>query len=116
MRQIGFEQEFIKAGVHYITGSGADAFGTLPGISEHIEIEMLHQYGLSNRQAIAAATGNPSLFNHWPDIGLIEKGRNADLLLLAANPLDDLENLKKIDMLWLNGQLIDRPALLKIKP
>jgi hypothetical protein len=113
LRQIDFEKEFIKAGVYYITGSGADAFGALPGISEHIEIAMLHRYGLSNRQAIAAATNNPSVFNHWTNIGLIAAGRNADLLVLSANPLDDPENLKKIDMLWLNGRLINRAALLK---
>ncbi len=113
-RQIEFEKAFIKAGVHYITGSGADAFGTLPGISEHIEIQMLHRYGLTNRQALAAATSNPSVFNHWPNIGSIQAGRDADLLVLSANPLDDLENLKGIDMLLLKGKLIDRQALLQL--
>lgn len=112
LRQIDFEKAFIKAGVHYITGSGADAFGSLPGISEHIEIAMMHQYGLTMRQAIAAATNNPSVFNHWANIGLITAGRDADILILAANPLDDLENLKKIDALYLGGELIDRKALL----
>ena len=113
LRQIDFEKDFIITGAHYITGSGADAFGTLPGISEHIEIQMLHQCGLTTRQAIAAATNNPSIFNHWTNIRLIAAGRNADLLVLAANPLDDLDNLKKIDRLYLDGRLIDRAALLK---
>ena len=113
-RQVEFEKAFIKAGAHYITGSGADAFGTLPGISEHIEIQMLHRYGLTNREALAAATNNPSIVNHWLNIGLIEAGRNADLLLLSANPVADLENLKKINMLWLNGILIDRTSLLNV--
>jgi hypothetical protein len=111
-RQVEVEKAFIKAGVHYITGSGADAFGTLPGISEQIEIQMLHRYGLTNRQALAAATSNPSIFNNWPNIGLIEAGRDADLLVLSANPVDDLENLKKIDQLYVAGKLIDRQALL----
>jgi hypothetical protein len=114
-RQIEFEKAFIKAGVHYITGSGADALGTLPGISEHIEIQMLHRYGLTNRQALAAATNNASIFNHWANIGLIEAGRDADLLILSANPVTDLENLKKIDMLLLKGKLIDRKSLLNLK-
>jgi hypothetical protein len=111
-RQIEFEKAFISDSVHYITGSGADAFGTLPGISEHIEIQMMHRYGLTNRQALAAATNNPSLFNHWPNIGLIEAGRDADILVLTANPLDDLENLKKIEQLYLAGKSVDLKALL----
>lgn len=111
-REIEIEKAFIKSGVHYITGSGADAFGTLPGISEHIEIQMLHQYGLTNRQAMAAATNNPSVFNYWANIGLIEAGRDADILVLSANPEKNLENLKMIDMLWLKGKLTDRKKLL----
>jgi len=113
-RQVAFEKAFIKAGDHYITGSGADAFGTLPGISEHIEIQMLHRYGLTNRQALAAATDNPSNFNQWGNIGLIAKGRDADILVLSANPLDDLENLKKIEQLLVGGKLIDRKSLLNL--
>ncbi len=113
LRQIEIEKAFAKFGVHYLTGSGADAFGALPGISEHIEISMLNQIGLSPRQALAAATNNFSIFNGWKDIGLIEEGRNADLLILSANPLENLENLKNIEMLWLGGELIDRTTLLK---
>jgi hypothetical protein len=111
-RETVFEKAFIKAGDHYITGSGADAFGTLPGISEHTEIQMLHRNGLTNRQALAAATNNASVFNNWGNIGLIAPGRDADLLILSANPLDDLENLKKIEVLYLAGKQIDRKALL----
>jgi len=113
LRQIDIEKGFVKFGVHYLTGSGADAFGAMPGISEHIEILMLNRIGLSPRQALAAATNNFSIFNGWKDIGLIEEGRNADLLVLSSNPLNNLESLKDIEMLWLGGKLIDRPALLK---
>ncbi len=112
LRQISIEKGFLKYGVHYLTGSGADAFGALPGISQHIEIAMLNRVGLTPRQALAAATNNFSIFNGWTEIGLIEEGRNADILVLSANPLDNLENLKGIEMLWLGGKLIDRTALL----
>ncbi len=113
MREIEIEKGFAKAGAHYVTGSGADAFGTMPGISEHTEIKMLHDIGLTNRQALAAATNNFSIFWGWNNIGLIETGRNADLLVLSANPLDDLENLKKIEIILLDGKRIDRNKLLK---
>ncbi len=113
LRGIEIEKGFAKAGVHYVTGSGADAFGTMPGISEHTEIKMLHNIGLTNRQALAAATNNFSIFWGWNDIGLIQEGRNADLLVLSANPVDNLENLKKIEIIILNCKRIDRNNLLK---
>jgi hypothetical protein len=113
VREIEIEKGFAKAGARYITGSGADAFGTMPGISEHIEITMLYNIGLTTRQALAAATNNFSIFCKWNDIGLVKEGRYADLLVLSANPLDDLKNLSKIEMVWLNGTFLNREALLK---
>lgn len=113
LRELAIEKGFARAGAHYVTGSGADAFGAMPGISEHIEIEMLHNIGLSNRQALAAATNNFAVFYGWKNIGQIEAGRNADMLVLSANPIADLENLKKIDMVWFSGKRINRSELLK---
>ncbi|MEO5984004.1 MAG: amidohydrolase family protein [Ferruginibacter sp.] len=113
LRELEIEKGFVKWGAHYLTGSGADAFGTMPGISEHTEIELLHEIGLTRRQALAAATNNFSIFYGWKEIGLIEAGRNADLLVLSSNPIDNLKNLKKINMIWLSGKQINRSALLK---
>jgi imidazolonepropionase-like amidohydrolase len=98
-----------------MTGSGATAFGTLPGISLHTELEMLSHMGLSNRQVIAAATNNFSLLWDWRHIGKIAPGREADLLVLSANPLDSLQALKQIDILMVDGHVVDRDVLL-IKP
>jgi len=104
---------FAKKGAHFLTGSGATAFGTLPGISLHTELEVLSHAGLTNRQVIAAATNNFSLLWDWKQIGKIEVGRDAHLLVLSANPLESLENLKKIEMLILGGKRIEREQLLK---
>jgi len=104
---------YVKAGCHFLTGSGTDAFGSMPGISEHMEIKLLHDLGLTKRQAIAAATNNFSIFFNWKERGLIEEGRLADILVLSYNPLNDLNNLKNIELLFLNGQSIDRSALLR---
>ena len=109
----GIDSLFVRRGAHFLTGSGATAFGTLPGISLHTELELLSHAGLTNREAIAAATNNFSLLWDWKHLGKIEKGREANILVLSANPLESLENLKKIDLLILQGRSIDRPALLK---
>jgi hypothetical protein len=103
---------YIKAGCHFLTGSGTDAFGSMPSISEHVEIAMLDKYGLTTRQAIAAATGNFSISFNWADRGVIEKGRLADILVLSGNPIKDLNNLKRIEMLFLNGVELNRSMLL----
>jgi len=104
---------YVKAGCHFLTGSGTDAFGSMPGISEHKEISMLHSVGLTKRQAIAAATNNFSIFFNWTDRGLIANGRVADILVLAGDPLNDLNNLKKIELLFLGGKNIHRNSLLR---
>lgn len=99
--------------VHYITGSGTDVFGTMPGISLHTELKIFTSFGMTKRQALAAATNNFSLIMGWTHIGKIEKGRRADILVLDENPLKDIENLKKIRLLFLDGKLIERTSLHK---
>lgn len=104
---------FVKKGAHYLTGSGATAFGTLPGISLHTEMEILLRAGLNNRQVLAAATNNFSLLWDWAHTGKIEAGRDADILVLSADPIQSIENLKKIDLLFVQGKMIDRNTLMK---
>jgi hypothetical protein len=96
----------------YLTGSGCDAFGTLPGISLHTELTMLSSFGLTNREVIAAATGNFALLWGWTHLGKIAAGREADIVVLDANPIESLENLKRIHLLFLDGLLIERKKLL----
>ena len=104
---------FARAGAHFLTGSGATAFGTLPGLSLITELDYLSHIGLTNREVIAAATNNFSLLWDWNHIGKIEVGRDADILVLNKNPLDSLSNLKEIDLLFLRGKNLDREGLLK---
>jgi hypothetical protein len=106
---------FIKKGAHYLTGSGATAFGTLPGISLHTEMDVLSHAGLNNREVLAAATNNFSLLWNWSHIGKIETGRDADILVLTGDPLQSLNNLKQIDLLFVKGKQIDRKSLMNIK-
>jgi hypothetical protein len=97
----------------YLAASGASAVGTMPGISMHTELELLVRLGLSPREALAAATSNYSAQFHWNELGLIEPGRRADLLILSADPTVDIGNTRKIRSVILDGVVLDRAALLK---
>jgi hypothetical protein len=107
------ESQYCKAGARYLAGSGTDAFGTMPGISLHTELELLVKACLTRRQALAAATGNVGAAFGWPDVGQIRAGYKADLLVLDADPTVDLANLKRISRLMLAGDMIDRDALIR---
>jgi len=108
------EPAYYQAGAKYLSGSATDVWGTMPGISLHTELMLLHtQVGLSNEETLAAATVNFSIAFGW-NIGRIKPGFEADLLILNSNPLDDISNLTDINQMFSNGKLIDRNALLQL--
>ena len=98
---------------HYLAASGAPAMGTMPGISMHTELEMLVRLGLSPREALAAATNNYAEQFHWTDMGQITPGRRADILVLDADPTENIWNARRISTLVLDGNVVDRDGLLK---
>jgi len=110
--QLLIERQYFKAGAKYLSGSATDVWGTMPGISLHQELEVLHRIGLTNRQVLASSTSN---FNaaYGFKFGKIKKGFKADILILDKNPLDTLVNLKAGKRLILNGKEIDLKSLLK---
>lgn len=96
----------------YLAASGASALGTMPGISMHTELELLVRLGLSPREALAAATSNYSERFGWHELGWVESGRRADVLILTADPTVDISNTRKIHSVILDGAVLDRAALL----
>jgi imidazolonepropionase-like amidohydrolase len=100
---------------HYLAGSGADALGTMPGISLHTELEMLVRLGLSPREALAAATNNYADQFGWSELGQIAAGRRADVLVIDGDPTVNIWNARHISTLIEDGNVIDRDALLKVK-
>jgi hypothetical protein len=98
----------------YLAASAASALGTMPGISLHTELELLVRLGLTPREALAAATSNYSERFGWHELGLIEAGRRADLLILSADPTVDIANTRKIHSVILEGAVVDRAALLNL--
>jgi hypothetical protein len=108
------EESYRRAGAKYLAGSGTSAFGTMPGISLHTELALLHRIGLTPREAIAAATGNYRELFGWIDVGNLSTGSRADLLIVDKNPVEDLANLKAISGLYVNGEAVDRGELLRL--
>jgi imidazolonepropionase-like amidohydrolase len=111
LNRLKMDSMYAAEGAKYLIGTGADAFGTLPGVSVHCEMEMLQRVGLTNRQILAAGTTNFSRLYGWAHIGRIKPGCEADILVLGKNPLKQLKNLKAIDVLISNGTIIDRSLL-----
>lgn len=85
----------------------------VPGFSLHAELESLVAAGLEPAAALAAATREPARFLEMSDeVGTIEPGKRADLVLLEANPLDDIRNTRSIAGVMLRGRWFPDPESL----
>jgi imidazolonepropionase-like amidohydrolase len=74
----------------------------------HVEMADMVAAGMTPAQVIVAATRNGAEFLRIPDTGTIENGKMADLLVLDANPLDDITNTRKINAVYLRGVAVQR--------
>jgi imidazolonepropionase-like amidohydrolase len=102
-----------RAGVPFMAGTDTAAgVHIFPGFSLHQELVLFQRAGLTPMQALQTATLNPARFmGRTEDLGTVEKGKLADLVLLDANPLEDIANTQKIRGVVLAGRYFDRPAL-----
>jgi imidazolonepropionase-like amidohydrolase len=79
-----------------MAGTDAPIPGVLPGFSMHDELKLLVAAGLTPYDALRAATANAAAFlNRSAEFGTVAVGRRADLLLLDANPLENVANAAK---------------------
>ncbi|MBS1503156.1 MAG: amidohydrolase family protein, partial [Bacteroidetes bacterium] len=89
--------------------------GQLQGLGAHWELWMLAQGGMTPLQAIRCATINgASYLGMEKEIGSLEQGKLADLIVLNDNPLDDIRNSQKIKYVMVNGRLYDADSMNEI--
>ncbi len=101
-----------RAGVPIIAGTDTPAPWVLPGAGLLAELQLLVEAGLSPSDALQSATGRAAEVLHKSaDVGTIRTSRYADCLLLTADPLTDIRNLRHIETVYLNGKEADRTAL-----
>lgn len=100
------------AGMPFLAATETWETYLVPGFSLHREIALLQQIGLSPAAALRAATVEPARYlNATDSLGTIAAGKLADMVLLDANPLDDVRNVNRISAVIVNGRLLDRAAL-----
>jgi len=85
-------------------------FGRFQGFLEHMELELMVESGLTPMQALTAATGTAAQLMQLKEIGTIAPGNWADLLVLDANPLQNISNTKQINSVWVAGRRLAAPG------
>ena len=95
------------AGVKIGFGTDSGPPARFPGYFEHMEMELMVQAGLTPMQVIQAATRNSADFlGESKDLGTLETGRWADLIVLGHNPLEDIRNTRSIEQVYIAGNRI----------
>ncbi len=104
---------------HYISSGARIVLSTDSGLSQrhsfgfgdHQEIGIYARLGLSPADTIVAVTSRPAELLHLKDAGTLAKDKRADFIVLNANPLENIHNLREIDSVYLAGVKLDRAAL-----
>jgi hypothetical protein len=100
-----------ELGVQLLAGTDVVAPWTYPGFSLHDELGLLVEAGLTPLEALRTATTHPAQFFGMKDVGTIAPGMKANLILLDADPLENIANTKKISSVIMRGTLYTRVQL-----
>jgi imidazolonepropionase-like amidohydrolase len=95
----------VDRGVRIAMGTDTGPPGRFQGFFEHLELEMMVDAGLTPMQALVSATGDAARCHRKAgEIGSLAAGAAADLLILDANPLENIRNMRNIESVWINGK------------
>jgi imidazolonepropionase-like amidohydrolase len=95
------------AGVRYGMGTDTGVPGRFAGYLEHVELELMVESGLTPMQAIVASTKSGAEFLKAKDLGTLEASKWADLIVLSANPLDNIKNTRTIEAVYIAGNKVN---------
>ena len=99
------------AGAKIVLGADTGLEDHLFGLAEHLELQAMVDAGMTPAQALVTATSRAAEYLHLADRGSLTPGQRADLLVLDANPLENIVNARRISRMFINGAEIDRAAL-----
>jgi imidazolonepropionase-like amidohydrolase len=115
-RAVALRQQLIlqlqRNGAGLLLGSDSPQIFNVPGFAIHRELEYLVDAGLTPFEALQTGTANPAeFFGRSGEFGVVQTGAEADLILLDANPLDDITNTRRIHGVMLRGRWLPRSEL-----
>ena len=96
-----------EAGAPIAFGTDSGPGGRFPGYLQHLELELMVEAGLTPEAALTTATSQAAACLGDADVGVLEPGRLADFLVLAADPLADITNTKSLEAVYLGGARIE---------
>jgi imidazolonepropionase-like amidohydrolase len=102
-----------RGGVKILAGTDGPGIGRVTvGFGLHHELELLVEAGLKPIEALQGATINAArALRKENEMGSVESGKFADMVILKSNPLSDIHNTTKIDSVLLRGRMFERTAL-----
>lgn len=111
-----FQRRMVKpfhdAGVKLLLGTDAPIPAVVPGFAAHEELLNFVEAGLTPYEALETATVNPARYlGREKEFGTVEVGKQADLILLEASPIDDIKNTKKLAGVMIRGRWFSKPEL-----
>ena len=99
--------QLLKAGGKVVTGTDSGA-ADIPGISLHRELEFMVAAGLTPMQALQAATKvGADYLGKGDELGTLEEGKLADLIIVNGNPLEDVRHTRRIEIVIKDGEMVD---------
>jgi imidazolonepropionase-like amidohydrolase len=98
------------AGMRVVDGTDTGQNRFLIGYFNHLDLESMVAIGMTPMEAIVAATRDGAKIAHL-DTGLVAPGKNADFIVLDANPLESISNTRRINTVYLRGQEVPRAAM-----